>query len=209
MKNNEAFELEDIQDEIVSTEQEPNHEALVRWSRQYPQHKEALTKFFAVWAVQLAKGKQPEVNEARIGNRMVSHALNLIHNQKAAVENNVVAQELRLCRVIRTSGVAEDEVLAKCHLDETLLAKLDRRLIRLASIPVALFQCLAELIRVSINDITTALAGDPIPLSSYKAKGKPSLKQESFLEAVASSELPDDAKKEWQDVVSSDKGLGE
>lgn len=207
MTNNEAFELEDIQDEIVSTEHEPNHEALIRWSRQYPQHKEALTKFFAIWAVQLAKGKQPEVNEARIGSRMVSHALNLIHNQKA--ENNAVLQELRLCKIIRLSGVAEDEVMAKCHLDETLIAKLDRRLIRLASIPATLFQCLAELIRVSVNDITMALAGAPIPLSSYKAKGKPSLKQESFLEAVAASELTDDAKKEWELVVSSDTGIGD
>ena len=157
----------------------------------------------------MAKRKQPEVNEARIGSRMVSHALNLIHNQKAAAENNAVSQELRLCKIIRSSGVAEEEVMAKCHLDETLIAKLDRRLIRLASIPATLFQCLADLIRVSINDITLALSGSPIPLSNYKSKGKPSIKQESFLEAVAASELPDDAKREWETIVSSDQGIGD
>lgn len=209
MTENETLELEEIQDEIVSSEEEPNHEALTRWCRQYPKYQDALTTFFAAWAIQLSKTELPAVDEARVGSKMVSHALSLIHNRRpAAEESKSTAVEMRLYKMIKSSGVSEAAVMAQCQLDETLLAKLDRRLIELTSIPALLFQSLSDAIRFSIDEVKLALTGGPIPLTAYKSSGKPSLKQESFLEAVATSDLNEEAKKEWERVVSSDGSIG-
>ena len=84
MKRDDMMTLEDIQDEILLDEEQPNHEALLRWCELYPEHREALAKFFAVWATQLEKTNFPAINEARVGSLMVSDALNLIHKLRAS-----------------------------------------------------------------------------------------------------------------------------
>src|SRR5262249_10493635 len=84
MKNERTTTLEDVLDLILSEEQEPSHEALLRWCKEYPEHAEALTRFFATWAVQNETVGEPELDEARIGNLLVSHALDIIHRQKTS-----------------------------------------------------------------------------------------------------------------------------
>lgn len=77
MKNEHTTSLEEILDTILSEEQEPSHDALLRWCKRYPEHSEALTRFFATWAVQKEEHGEPVIDEARIGNLLVSHALHI------------------------------------------------------------------------------------------------------------------------------------
>lgn len=95
--------------------------------------------------------------------------------------------------------------MSECDLDETLLAKLDRHLIVFESIPRTCIQKLSQALHCEIEEVTRALTGDPIPLATYKAKGKPVVRQELFLDAVATSDLDDNVKKEWERVVSAEK----
>jgi hypothetical protein len=206
MNRKETVTLEDILDDLMLQESEPSHEALLRWCNQYPEHRKELASFFATWAVQKEQVEHPAIDEAHVANRMVSHALNLLYRQPASVAAEQTASaESRLHKMIEASGLSEDTLIAKCSLDDTLLAKLDRRLILFASIPRTCIQKLSQALRCAADDVVRALWGDPIPLANYKAKGKPTLKQETFLDAVASSELSDDLKHEWQRVVSTEK----
>ena len=72
--------FEDVLDDIRLEESEPSHESLKKWIAQYPEHREALARFFATWSVQKEQPSRFEIDEARIGNRMVSNALDLMRS---------------------------------------------------------------------------------------------------------------------------------
>ncbi len=198
--------LDRILDEIMLRESEPTHEALLRWCRQYPELREELATFFATWAIQKEEAERPAIDEDRVASRMVSHALNLLYQRaRGPAVAAEPSAETRLHRMVKASGVAEDKLMAECNLDETLLAKLDRHLIVFESIPRICIQKLSKALHRAVEEVSRTIKGDPIPLSAYKSKGKPTLRQETFLDAVAASDLSDSDKREWERVVSIDK----
>lgn len=204
MNRKDTVTLDDILDEIMLQEQEPNHQALKRWCKRYPEHTEELTRFFATWAVQEVQTERPAIDEERVANRMVSHALNLLHSQSAAGVQVQTVSDTRLHKMIRARGLSDDTLVSECGLDRSLLAKLDRHLIAFTSIPQACIDRLARVLECTAETIITALRGEPIPLGSYKSKGKPTLRQEEFLDAVATSDLPDNSKQEWKRIAAGE-----
>ncbi|MCA9087535.1 MAG: hypothetical protein KDA90_02745 [Planctomycetaceae bacterium] len=204
MNRKDQVTFEDILDEIMLQEPEPQYDALLRWCELYPEHRDQLTSFFATWAEQKERGERPVIDEDRVASKMVSHALNLIHHQTAPTTELRATTESRLHKMIRASGCSEQTLMDQCKLDDTLLAKLDRHLIVFASIPQRCIEGIAAALQFAVEDVSRVLMGDPIPLSSYKAKGKPVLRQESFLDAVTTSELSTPIKEEWRRIVTSE-----
>ena len=47
------IDLEDVLNAIMLAEQEPDYKALQRWCKRYPEHRDALARFFATWAIQV------------------------------------------------------------------------------------------------------------------------------------------------------------
>jgi hypothetical protein len=206
MNRKEHVTFEDVLDEIMIQESEPTHEALLRWSNRYPEHREELAEFFATWAVQKETEERPAIDEDRVASRMVSHALNLLYQQTHSTAKEAQSSSAtRLHRMVNASGLTEEKLMAECDLDETLLAKLDRHLIVFESIPRICIQKLSQALHLAVEEVSRALMGDPIPLGAHKAKGKPVGRQELFLDAVATSDLAENVKKEWERVVSVEK----
>jgi len=204
MNRKDQVTFEDILDEIMLEESEPQYDTLLRWCGLYPEYRDQLTRFFATWAEELEHGECPTIDEDRVATRMVSHALNLLHHQSAPSTEVRAATESRLHKMIRAAGCSEKTLMDQCNLDDTILAKLDRHLIVFESIPQRCIQGIAAALKYAVDDVSRALMGEPIPLSSYKAKRKPELRQESFLEAVSTSELSNPAKAEWRRIVSGE-----
>ena len=205
MNRNDTVTLDDILDEIMLQEQEPNHQALTRWCKRYPEHTEELARFFATWAVQQVQTEHPAIDEELVASRMVSHALNLLHSQAVAVGVQVQAvSDARLHKMVRARGLSDDTLVSECGLDRSLLAKLDRHLIVFSSIPQACIDRLARVLERTAEAVITAVRGEPIPLASYKSKSKPTLRQEEFLDAVATSDLPDNSKQEWKRIAAGE-----
>lgn len=203
---NEPLTIEDILDAVVLQESEPSYDALNRWCIRFPEHKEALSQFFATWAVQEASDERPVIDQALVGSRMVSHALNLLHQRAAETANvQAPAAEDRLHKMVRAAELSEDAVMAECQLDESLFAKLDRHLIVFETIPRICFEKLAKAIRCKVQDVMRASQGPPVLLTSYKSKAKPAPKQEGFLDAVSTSDLSDEVKKKWQQAASAEQ----
>jgi hypothetical protein len=206
----DAMTLDDILDQVMLEESEPSNEALKRWCKKFPEHRDALGRFFATWAVQNERPNTVRLNEDRIAKRLVSYALNLVHKQEAArVTATQAASQTSLCKLIKSSGLTEEEVASKCGLDELLLMKLDRRLIRFKSIPSVLFECVANVLRCSAELVRQVLIGDPIPLGAYKAKKKPAVKVEEFADAVRTSRLSDEKKAEWIRLTEEEAAKGD
>lgn len=205
MTHTDMNKIDDILDTVAIEEKEPSYEALGRWCEQYPEHREAITQYFATWAIEKEKASQPVVDEARVASRMVSHAMNLLHQQSTvASPAKSVNSDSRLHKLVKSSGRSEEEIISECQLDESIFAKLDRRLIRYASIPGMCLRKLQVAIRCSFEALCIALDAEPVALGSYKAKGKPVLKVETFLDAVGSSDLDEKLKQEWIEAVKSE-----
>lgn len=223
--------IEDILDAVMHEEKSPSHEALQRWCERFPEYRRELANFFATWAMQHAQegNSLPEIDEATMGSRMLSHALNFLHQhagskrvlprQVASKEQHRLVQAAgfnveppapasgsdRLHKLISAAGLSEEAILDQCHLDDSLIAKLDRHIIPFSDIPKECIARLARAIGTDLKRIALALMGPPQLAGSHKSKSKPEVKQESFLEAVASSDLSDERKTEWEEVVSSEK----
>ncbi len=205
MNKEHTTPFEEVIDEIMLEESEPSHEVLMRWIARYPDHREALTRFFATWAVQEASPKEKPVDEALAGQRMVSEAMNLLYKQKAARAAAVSAEKApRLCDAIKAQAMTEEEFEARCSLDHLIIAKLDRRLIRPASIPRRCLERMAAALGKVIDEVLAIVGGNPIPLHSYKAKERPTVKTEDFIDAVRSSTLSNEAKAEWIEAVAAE-----
>jgi hypothetical protein len=203
---NEPLTIEDVLDAVVLQESEPSYEALNRWCIRFPEHKEALSQFFAAWAVQKASDDRPEIDESLVGSRMVSHALNILHQRAASITKaRAPAAEDRLHKMVSAAGLSEDAVMSECQLDESLFAKLDRHLIVFETIPRICFEKLSQAIRCKLHDIMRAIQGPPVLLTSYKSKAKPAPKQEGFLDAVSTSDLSDEMKNEWQQAALAEQ----
>lgn len=203
MNTNERVTIDEILNEVLRQEPAPDYEALLRWTNKYPEHREALADFFAAWAVGKEGSDRPAVDEDNLASIMVSHALNLIYQQKSAEAAQGESTSVRLlCKMIDSSGCTPDRLLSECQLDDSMLAKLDRHLIVFATIPRMCIQKLAQTLKTTFAEMSRILNGPPILLPSHKAKGKLATTQQTFLDAVASSQLPDDLKKQWQQVTS-------
>jgi DNA-binding MarR family transcriptional regulator len=76
---NERFE--DVLRELVLEETKPTYAALVRWCERYPQHREALERFYAAWEVQEKLPERHPIDEERLAARSVKYALEILRRQ--------------------------------------------------------------------------------------------------------------------------------
>jgi hypothetical protein len=203
--NTQPLELDDILDSIMIEEQTPNYDALVRWSTRYPQFARELSDFFANWAIQAEQTEEIEVDTNRLSNLAVSHALDILH-RRGSKNGSATASAVRLFKIIGSIGKTVQSVASELGLDEVLLKKLDLR--RLTEVPERLCEVLGGCLSVSAESIRTMVTGGP-PIANvaahYKAKGKLTLANETFANAVEHSSLPDDKKKYWSIIAQAEK----
>ena len=73
--NTQQVDFDYILDSLMLEESEPSYGALTRWIEQYPQYKEELSEYFAQWAIQSERLDETEIDNERLSNLAVSHAL--------------------------------------------------------------------------------------------------------------------------------------
>lgn len=199
--------LEDVLDALMIEEREPTYAALMRWSARYPEHRDALARFFATWAVQIERPEENSVDEDRIANLGVSHALNILdkRNTRKGQTPDRGAAMLRLTAISRAKGVSEHELARQTGLDGSIIRKLDLR--RLTGVPSLCFERLAATVRASVDLIRPLITGPPIMEAGvrYKAKTKPRPVTESFADAIRSSSLAEPDKQFWLDVAERER----
>jgi hypothetical protein len=199
--------LEEILDSLVVEESQPTYAALCRWSDRYPEHREALADFFAAWAVQAELPQEIEVDEDRLANLAVSHALDIVHRHEEEGRRTAtpVRARLRLLAAARAAGFSEEELARRSGLDDTLIAKLDLR--RLVGVPRLCFERLAMALHVVVDQVTAMVTGPPLAAAGvrHKSKRRPSPVTEDFVDAVRNSTLPDKAKESWLRAVAAER----
>jgi transcriptional regulator with XRE-family HTH domain len=105
-------------------------------------------------------------------------------------------------------GLTIQNLAAATRMTVSLLVKLDRRLIRFASIPRQAIERIAAELGRSVETVAAYLQGDPqfASQASFRADTAPQLtNQQDFFEAVETDlQMSEDHKDEWRKIKSAD-----
>ena len=163
------------------------------WLTEYPEHSEKLLLWVAEapvsqWAETLPPDPEGEDRAAVIGRQMLTEMRLRLEAPTSLIAK---AQEL---------GLNVETLAARLDLEETLLFKLERRLLRLNSLPGVLLNRLADALALSVQQVRNYLAQPPQLASGamYRADTVPEAFQQDFEAAIrANSDLTAAQKAYW------------
>ena len=201
MNNPNGLEsLEDVLDAYTASD-DGAYTSLDDWIRRYPQYEQELTEFAISWILMEALPPSPdaeEVNEGTLVLRGMSVVQNLLHGQSLETTSVSVPPFESLLSEGRVQGLEPRQFAQVARLGVSLLRKLDRRLIRYASIPRDAIRGLAEVIRNNEASVSAYLQQSPAlaAATEHRSDQTPVLvEQEDFFDAVRADPTisPEDA----------------
>lgn len=209
IQGNAQASLNEVLEDYVMADGAPSRESLAEWVRAYPEYEQELTALTARWALVTHLPdvhEQSDVDEATLIIRGMSVVQSVLLNarQAKAPETADVASQSQPSTPIASfvadaarAGLTADALADRTGLSVSLVAKLDRRVVRADTIPRVVSERLAEAIRRDVRavlnysnlDAGFALAAE------HRASQPPTLpaKLEDFFDAVCNDpELTDE-----------------
>ena len=181
--------LEDVLDAYVASGVGPNS-PLEAWTRRYPEFEREIIEFAASWSLMTWLPPAPnagEVTEETLVLRGMSVVQNILHGQSTKSASDPAVPFESLIVEGQERGLEPRRLAHAVGLGDSLLRKLDRRLIALATIPDELIDRLAQAIEREATNITAYLQQDPIlaARTEHRSEQAPKLMaQEDFFNAV-------------------------
>lgn len=184
--------------------------ALTELMRRYPHAADALADFAATDSIiensldtESQTESESKAEEEAIVRRGMETAARLLAARRAshapAEEETEILAGLR--REAEARGVTIQALAAATHLSVPLLVKLDRRLIRFASIPRQAIERIGAELGRSFEVVAAYLQGNPqfASQASFRADAAPQMPgQQNFFEAVETDLMMDETQKaEW------------
>ena len=183
--------LEDVLDAYVASGVGPNS-PLEEWTRRYPEFEREIVEFAASWSLMTWLPPAPnveEVTEETLVLRGMSVVQNVLHRQSAESSPDSVAPFESLVVEGQERGFEPRRLAHAVGLGDSLLRKLDRRLIAFATIPQELIYGLAQVMGREASTITAYLQQEPTlaARTEHRSEQAPKLMaQEDFFDAVRS-----------------------
>ena len=183
--------LEDILDAYVASGVGPNS-PLEEWTRRYPEFEREIIEFAASWSLMTWLPPAPnaeEVTEETLVLRGMSVVQNVLHRQSAESASDSVTPFESLIVEGQERGFEPRRLAHAVGLGDSLLRKLDRRLIAFATIPQELIYRLAQVTGREASSITAYLRQEPTlaARTEHRSEQAPKLTaQEDFFDAVRS-----------------------
>jgi len=168
--------------------------SLREWVAAHPTQAEALIQ----WA-----------SEEVVAETAATYSLSTTEEARAKEIGRQVAARLRartaepvrsLLALAREQGQDADALAEQLDLSEPLVMKLERRLIRFATLPAQLMERVADALRVTTQQIQAYLALQPALANgaSYRSETVPQAMQQDFDQAIRNDyDLTDDQKQFW------------
>ena len=85
----ERITLEDVLDELMLEESNPDYKTLLRWQKRYPKFRQELADFFVTWSVARHRpGNAPatEIDTEKLIQRGVEHAMQILRRQGRIID---------------------------------------------------------------------------------------------------------------------------
>ncbi len=194
----------------VKSGRKPN---LEDYLTRYPDYALELADFIVTYHLTLADVPEPDETPAQTLSPGFARALEAIRAQEAAARAAPGAQATQVPFASLEDrsfdvGLDPDQLAARVGVTPKIIARLDARAIRAASIPRELFRRLAETLDVSVEALmgflgASAQAGGAF----YYADQAPTSGQDDFLAAIeGSDDLAPARKAEWRDISARETG---
>ncbi len=183
--------LEDILDAYVASGVGPNS-PLEEWTRRYPEFEREIIEFAASWSLMTWLPPAPnaeEVTEETLVLRGMSVVQNVMHRQSDESSPDSAAPFESLILEGQERGFEPRRLAHAVGLGDSLLRKLDRRLIAFTTIPEELIYRLARVMEREASSITAYLQQEPTlaARTEHRSEQAPKLTaQENFFDAVRS-----------------------
>jgi hypothetical protein len=184
--------------------------------RRYPHASRALEDFAAVESlIESAPDAESETaderrdaEEASVQRGMEMVARLIAAHRVAQVAGETAPTLVGLKKEAEARGLTIQSLAAATRMTVSLLVKLDRRLIRFASIPRQAIERIAAELGRSVETVAAYLQGDPqfASQASFRADTAPQLtNQQDFFEAVETDlQMSEGQKDEWRKIKSAD-----
>lgn len=217
MSGSRLAELEDVLDALVAADETPGPAALDRWVREYPQFERELVDFMASWTLmnsamspsagQEERAEQEMEADERLMLRGMSIVQNLLHEMSHRAETTPRLDSL--LGAARAAGMSLPDLARAAHLGEAVVRKLDRRLIRFASIPKQAIDAVANAVRCQAQAVALYLQ-QPATFAAgahYRADRVPQLAEpEDFIVAVEKDPtMTAEGRRRWRDAVNAEQ----
>ena len=188
-KPTERGTLEDVLNAYVASGADPN-DPLDEWIRLYPKYEKELIEFAVNWSLMNSlppTSSARETDEDTLVLRGMSVVQNLLHAQSLGAASEPIVPFTSLLEESRARGLKPGQLAQELKVGDSVLRKLDRRLILFTSIPQKLIEGLAKAIHRN-----TALVEAYLQQSStfaaaaeHRSEQVPALAdQEDFFDAV-------------------------
>lgn len=201
MTKDNQLSLEEVLDMLLDEFETPSRQAIAHFSKLYPDYRQGLMEFAAVWAEEIRLPEAPPLSkeqEERVATRAQSFLQNALFNsaKKSADPARQVATA-SLAQLAESSGQTPHDVARLAGLDTILMSKLNGRRIRVDSVPSRVAARLAEILRVRTDQVLASLTPyeGHRPGFAFLATSRPvPAPPEDFTTAVLSSTLTDEEK---------------
>jgi len=200
--------LETVLHEYMEAVPNPNYSALVEWIRRYPDFEQELTEFTVTRSL-LQTQPAPPAEETTDKRELVQRGMSVVQGilAKQSASAGAPPQFSSFLEAGKIRGLSIHDIAVRSRLSVALIRKLDRRLLRYASIPQEAIDLLAQTLRQQISVITQYLQGGPTLAqgASYRSEKAPALvEQEDFFEAVRNDRtLSDEQRHFWLSLSDS------
>ncbi len=198
-------DLQSVLNEMFAAEKKFSFDVVRGWQNRYPQFSSEIAQAVAAWR---------EFEFFALEDEETPEPAQLSEIARAAMENALAQFRLPLTETIadlrelaKERGVAREILLQTLGVSETLMRKIDRRILK--EVPLFIEEKLAEVLRVSTESLQ-AFFNLPSVLpqkANYKSKTAPQTQpKQTFAEAVKNDpELSTDEKARLLDLTESEK----
>lgn len=206
MKNqSETPSLDQVLFDFITENENPTREALTEWIHRYPQYERELIDLTVDWfqmTLPLPDGT-PVEDEAMVVKRGVDYVHNYMIEEEARLQATQKTSNpfLGFVREARDFHLTLDEFAKRVGLTPALLAKIDQRMIRYASLPVELLQVLVDTIGRDLPAGAQYLQLQPAISSNqrFKSTQTPQVSEQTdfFDEIRADPDLTEEQRQHW------------
>lgn len=201
----------DVLDRLMEEDPSADHATLRLWCARYPAFRDELTSYFAFVSEQEASSDPIVLDEQTLRNRSISKALAIAHARLASKDSSesVVPKSTanRLSQRLKSHGLDEAQLAARCRLDVSVIVKLDRRRIApMGSVPGECLDWIGAVLNESRRSVEEMIYGPPLRTAAAglrKARQKADLPTETFEQAIRGSTLPDVDRDYWLSLIAA------
>ncbi len=194
-------ELETVLAEYVSAVATPSHAALLEWIDRYPRYREELIDFTESWSLSETLPEPPTTGS---DEALAARGLEILQELLAQGQEAPLAS---LLTEAHGRGLTPMQLAAQTGLGLLVLRKLERRLIRAASIPREAVEALAAALGRDAAAVASYLQGPPLAAGSasyFAPEGPSAAEPQDFAQAVREdASMTPEQRRRWLDLAGA------